>query len=84
MASGKKVSMKKEGMGSYMLELDMSGKSGKVEVCVDSGAEESVCPVTWGGEFPIGPPSRWRGVRGANGAEIKHHGTNEVVAKPIF
>ena len=84
MDSVNRVSVKQKDSGSYMLGLDMNGKSGKVEACADSGAEESVCPVAWGGELPIKPPSRWRGFRGANGAEIKHHGEREVAAKPIF
>ena len=67
-----------------MLDIDMKGKSGKAEVCVDSGAEESVCPMAWAGEFPIKEPTRWRGFRGANGAEIKNHGEREVVAELIF
>ena len=46
--SGKKVQMRMKSSGSYMLVIDM-GKTGKAEVCVDSGAEESFCPVTWGG-----------------------------------
>ena len=50
--SGKIVSMKQKGTGAHMLELDMIGKSGNVEVCVDRGAEESVCPVARGGDFP--------------------------------
>ena len=31
----------------------MSGKSGKVEFCVDSGAEESVCPAARRGSFRL-------------------------------
>ena len=82
--SGKKVHMRMKNSGSYMLDIDMQGKSGKAEVRVDSGDEESVCPVAWAGEFPIKEPTRWRGFRGATGAEIKHHGEREVVAEPIF
>ena len=67
-----------------MLQIDVAGKRGKAEVCVDLGAEESVCPVSWAGHFPMTEPPRWRGFRGANGAEIKHHGEREVAAKPTF
>ena len=47
--SGKKIHMRMRKPGSYILDLDMKEKSGKAQVCVDSGAEKSVCTVAWGG-----------------------------------
>ena len=59
--TGKKVNIKKKG-GSYVLKVEfvrrrvVNGEDvweslGHEEVTVDSGAEESVCPKTWGEGF---------------------------------
>ena len=56
--SGKKVRMRMKISESHMHDIDMRVKSGKAEVCVNSGAEESVCPVARGGDFPITEPTK--------------------------
>ena len=54
-----------------------------MDIGMDSDAEESVCPVSWG-QSPIREPPKWKGFRRAHGAELKNHGEREVAAKPIF
>ena len=50
--TGDKVFLRKNGRGSYLLDVTfVSGK--KAEITVDSGAEESVCPWDWGEEYGL-------------------------------
>ena len=53
--SGKKVMLMKKG-GSYVMNVEFVREAEGTWMCVaeitvDSGAEESVCPVGWGAEF---------------------------------
>ena len=72
-ASGRKIPMKQGGRGSYLLDLHFAG-GGKTELTVDSGAEENVCPKSWGSEFGTRAPDQWMRFRGANGKHIEHYG----------
>ena len=76
--------MRKKDSGSFMLDVKVVKTGAKAGTCVASGAGESVCPVSWGGQFPIREPLKWKGFRGANGAEIEHHGDREVASKLLF
>ena len=50
--TGDKVFLRKNGRGSYLLDVTFaSGR--KAEITVDSGAEESVCPWGWGEEYGL-------------------------------
>ena len=53
--SGTKVMLRKKG-GSYVMDVEFVRETDGTRMCVaeitvDSGAEESVCPVGWGAEF---------------------------------
>ena len=79
--TGRKIPLLKNGRGSYLLEVWMSGE--KTIITVDSGAEESVCPKEWGSTFPTKPCKAIK-FRGAGGEEIKHYGERDVVVKTSF
>ena len=89
--TGKKVMLERKG-GSYVLKVEFvrrtkDGASGELweslgteTITVDSGAEESVCPLGWGAEFgmtPIPPGKEMRMVN-AGGGEMKHYGSRRV------
>jgi hypothetical protein len=48
--------------------------TGTGEVTVDSAAEESVCPKSWGQQFPVRRPSRWMRFVNASGGVMNHYG----------
>ena len=48
------------------------------EVTIDSGAEESVCPLWWGEEFEISGPAENINLINASGEAIVHYGTRRV------
>ena len=82
--------MEKKG-GSYVLRVEFLRKEaggdgeeweslGKETVTVDSGAEESVCPLGWGAEFgmkTVAPGKELRMVS-AGGGEMSHYGIRKV------
>ena len=49
-------------------------------IAVDSGAEESVCPLGWGAEFGMQavPPGKERRMLNAGCGEMKHFGSSRV------
>ena len=49
-------------------------------ITVDSGAEESVCPLGWGAEFGMQavPPGKEMRMLNAGGGEMKHFGSRRV------
>ena len=49
--SGSKVMLRRNGRGSYLMDVNFSGGD-STSITVDSGAEESVCPWEWGGAVP--------------------------------
>ena len=88
----KKVMMKKK-RGSYVIEVEFvkdevgadgtwkRTRVGKETITIDSGAEESVCPLGWGeslGMKVVSPGSEMRMVSAA-GTEMKHYGSRKVV-----
>ena len=58
--------------------IDFEG-GGRGEITVDSGAEESVCPVEWAPNFGVRPSERIMKFKGADGTEIKHYGQKEII-----
>ena len=77
METGDKVFLRKNGRGSYLMDVTFaSGK--KTEITVDSGAEESVCPWNWGEQFGIYNASAWMSFKDAQGGYIEHYGQREV------
>ena len=82
-ATGMKIPMRSTGRGSYVLDLRFVGGD-KTELTVDSGAEENVCPRSWGGMFEMRHPDQWMRFRGANGNWIQHHGHRDVKVESPF
>ena len=56
---------------------------GVEQVTIDSGAEESVCPLGWGGDFgmTVVAPGREMKMVSAGGGEMKHFGSRKVTIK---
>ena len=63
--------------GSYMLDLNFVDGT-KTEVTVDSGAEDSVCPLYWGDQYGLKPAKKWKTFRSAGGDMIEHYGERIV------
>ena len=51
---------------------------GTGEITIDSAAEESVCPKTWGGVYPTRDPARWLKFTNASGGSMNHYGEKEA------
>ena len=47
---------------------------GAGEITVDSAAEESVCPKSWGEAYPMRKPKKWLRFVNASGGEMSHYG----------
>jgi hypothetical protein len=47
---------------------------GSGEITVDSAAEESVCPKSWGEAYQMRRPSRWLRFVNASGGQMGHYG----------
>ena len=54
---------------------------GSGEITVDSAAEESVCPKSWGEAFPMRRPSRWLRFVNASGGHMGHYGEKTAMFK---
>ena len=48
--------------------------TGEGEITVDSAAEESVCPRSWGQQYPLREPAKWLNFTNASGGHMKHYG----------
>ena len=75
--TGLKLPLKRNGTGSFLLIVDFLG-GGRGEITVDSGAEESVCPVDWASQFGTNPVGTKMNFKGANGNTIEHYGQREI------
>ena len=51
-STGDKLILRPNGQGSYLMDASFVG-GGKAEIIVDSGVEESVCPLDWGSQFKV-------------------------------
>ena len=78
-----KLMLRPNGKGSYLMDVSFVG-GGPVEITVDSGAEETVCPRNLGTEFGIRPASKWMTFKNASGGLINHYGTREVTVVSPF
>ena len=81
--TSKRVSLRPNGKGSYLLDAKFKGGE-DISVVVDSGAEENVCPTWWGEQFGMTEPKAWLNFSGANGASITHYGKRAVVMESTF
>ena len=50
--TGDKIFMRKTPSGSFVLDIDFRD-DGSSNIVVDSGAEENVCPKSWGSQFGL-------------------------------
>ena len=91
--SGRKIRMEKKG-GSYVIKVEFvrrKGEKGDGEweslgretVTVDSGAEESVCPMGWGADFgmKVVAPGKEMRMVSAGGGEMRHYGSRKVTIR---
>ena len=81
--SGNQMPLKKNGKGSYLMEVKFVG-GGQTEITVDSGAEENVCPWEWGKQFKMVDAESWMHFRDASGRTIPHHGRRDVLVESPF
>ena len=70
--------LRPNGKGSYLMDVEFKG-GGKTEITVDSGAEESVCPMEWGVQFGTEGVTQKMRFRDASGNPIEHLGKREVL-----
>jgi hypothetical protein len=82
--TNRKIFMRKK-KGSYVLDVEFVIKKGvetislgKGEITVDSAAEESVCPIDWGGAFPLKEPKKHMHFKTASGQDMQHYGERAV------
>ena len=75
--SGDKIFLKPNGKGSYHMDVNFVGGE-RTTITVDSGAEENVCPWSWGEQFETKPAKRWMNFRNASGGYIDHYGKRDV------
>ncbi len=56
------------------------GSGRKVEITVDKAAEESVSPLSWGGEFKMEKVAKGEEINlvNARGGKIEHYGSRKV------
>ena len=90
--TGRKILLEKK-RGSYVLAVEFvrrrGGESegwesmGEEHVTIDSGAEESVCPLGWGEGFgmTVVTPGKEMRMVGAGGGEMQHFGSRKVTIK---
>ena len=83
-ASNRKIFMRKK-KGSYVLDVELVTKKdgvavslGKGEITVGSAAEESVCPLDWGGAFPLKESKKKMCFKTASGQDMQHYGERVV------
>ena len=80
--SGKKMPLRFNGKGAWVMEVAMEGA--KHWITVDSGAEESVCPKDWGASFPaLAPPNGYVPFKTAQGHVMGHYGQRTVQVSPF-
>ena len=81
--TGCRIPMRENGRGSYMIDVVFEDGRDST-ITVDSGAEESVCPLDWGDQFPLDKRGPLRNFRSASGGTIRHFGSRQVVLKSPF
>ena len=81
--TGDKVVLRPNGRGSYKFDVKFP-KGEKTAITVDSGAEESVCPMEWGKEFGLSRPDQRLNLINASGNNISHYGQRKVKVEALF
>ena len=81
--TGDRLKLRLNKSGSFMMDVSVLG-AGKEEITIDSGAEESVCPLRWNQHFGLKESPKTLRFRGADGKTIKHHGYREVYVESPF
>ena len=81
---GTRIPLRPNGRGSYMLDVDLGNGHGMTEITVDSGAEESVCPPSWGQHFGIRPSGTTYNFTCASGNPLRHYGARDVIVDAPF
>ena len=80
--SGKKMPLKFDGKGAWVMEVLMEGN--RHWITVDSGAQESVCPKDFGASFPtVVPQNGYVPFRTAQGHVMKHFGQRTIQVSPF-
>ena len=75
--TGDKLMLQPRGKGSFVMEVEF-GSGERTHITVDSGAEESACPLHWGREFGLDTRGPRIEFTAANGSRIKHYGSRQV------
>jgi hypothetical protein len=83
METGDKVTLRPNGRGSYKFDVKFP-RGQKTAITVDSGAEESVCPMEWGEEFGLVKPDQRLNLINASGSRITHYGQRHVKVEALF
>ena len=81
--SGDRIPLRQKG-GTYVIDGKFPDTGDIAEVTVDSGAEDSVCPLDWGKQFGLKTNVDKVKFRAANGTVITHHGDREVAVGSPF
>ena len=71
-----KIPMQRNGKGSFLLNVDFVN-GGSTSITVDSGAEDSVCPKSWGDQFQM-TEGKSINFRDASGNKIPHFGERKI------
>ena len=81
--SGNRLPLAYDGVGSWVMDVTMNGQD-PTPITVDSGAQESVCPVEWGKDFGlVNPEPGWIPFRTASGSGMNHYGQRSVRVYPF-
>ena len=78
-----RIELKPNGRGSYLMDVNFVGGE-RTLITVDSGAEENVCPWSWGEQFETRDPKVKRDFRNASGGAITHYGERRVLVESPF
>ena len=80
----KRIILEPNGRGSYLLKGRFIKGGDVCEITVDSGAEESVCPIDWAAQYGLIPPRRAIRFKHAGGGKMEHYGEREVAITAPF
>ena len=76
--------MRETPSGSYVMDVRLTKSSDLTEITVDSGAEDNVCPLNWTSEYPFLDDTPQKSFKGADGSDIHHYGSKNVVVYSLF
>ena len=81
--SKERIQLRASQTGSYLMPVQLVGGE-RVEITVDSGAEENFCPRDWGSQFGIHAGVQKMRFNSASGGHINHYGSRTVVMGSPF